>query len=116
MLGDEFISVAVAFNIIGTSSYVLDTLRGRNKPNRITWLLCAPGPLVAFAAEVKGGAGFQALMTLTAGIGPLAVFIASFVNSSAYWKLTRFDITCGLLSIIALAAWLTSSSPSVGVV
>jgi hypothetical protein len=33
------------------------------------------------------------------------VLIASFISHKSVWQLTRFDIVCGALSLIGLAAW-----------
>jgi len=62
-------------------------------------------PIIAFAAEIKQGVGLQSLMTLSVGIFPLAIFFASYLNRKAYWKLNRFDLTCGALSLIGLVLW-----------
>jgi hypothetical protein len=44
-------------------------------------------------------------MTFMVGFGPLLIFLASFVNKKSYWKLTRFDLLCGALSLLALVLW-----------
>lgn len=35
----------------------------------------------------------------------MLVFAASFVNKKAEWKLTKFDVLCGALSILGLILW-----------
>jgi len=32
--------------------------------------------------------------------------IASFFNPKSYWKLTKFDLTCGAISLLAIIAWI----------
>jgi hypothetical protein len=39
------------------------------------------------------------------GFLPLLIFLSSFVNKKAYWKLGRLDIICGILSVIGLILW-----------
>lgn len=39
------------------------------------------------------------------GFSPLLIFLASFVNKKAEWKLGSFDFICGTLSLIGLALW-----------
>jgi hypothetical protein len=63
------------------------------------------GSFDRFRSPTRGGVGIQSLMTLSVGLCPLLIFLASFVNKQAEWKLTRFDITCGALSLLGLAAW-----------
>jgi hypothetical protein len=110
-----FILVAVAFNVVGCAAYVNDTLRGRSYPNRVTWFLWSLAPLIAFAAEVQQGVGWTSLMTFMVGFGPLMVLIASFVSRHAYVKITRFDLACGSLSIIAIVAWRITGEGNVAI-
>jgi hypothetical protein len=44
-------------------------------------------------------------MTFMVGFGPAMVLIASFINRKSVWKITRLDVICGVLSILALVAW-----------
>lgn len=44
-------------------------------------------------------------MTFIVGFNPLLIFIASFVNKKAEWKLGSFDFICGALSLIGLLLW-----------
>jgi hypothetical protein len=111
----QFVLVGAGFNVIGLASYVVDTLRGRNRPNRVTWLLWGVAPLIAFAAEVQQGVGLQALMTFMVGFGPLVVLGASFVGRHAYARITRFDLACGLLSVIAIGAWQVTGKGNVAI-
>jgi hypothetical protein len=50
-----------------------------------------------------------------AGFLPLIVFITSFVNPQSYWKLTVFDIACGVCSLLALAIWGFADSPRLAI-
>src|SRR5258708_8853505 len=46
----------------------------------------------------------------------LTIFIASYFNKRAEWKLTRFDLTCGALSLIGLVLWYITKSGNVAIV
>lgn len=105
MLNQNFVIVAIVIDIIGTISYVIDTARGKIKPNRVTFFMWSIAPLIAFAAQITQRVGIQSLMTLAVGVLPLTVFIASFLNKKAYWKLTTFDLACGGLSLLGLFFW-----------
>mgnify|MGYP003328769751 CR=1 FL=1 len=105
MLDPKFVLIGAAINLIGSSKYVIDTLRNKTKPNRVTWTLWALAPLIAFAAQIQQGVGLRALMTFMVGFGPLMVLTASFVNRKATWKLTTFDYACGALSLAGLGLW-----------
>lgn len=69
----------------------------------------ALAPMIAFSAEISQGVGLQSLMTFMVGFGPLLVFLASFVNKNAYWKISRLDLACGSLSILGLVLWKITS-------
>ncbi len=105
MLNEKFVLVGAALNLIGSSSYVIQTLKGKTRPNRVTWFLWALAPLIAFSAELGQGVGLRSIMTFMVGFGPAMVLIASFINRKAVWKITRLDIVCGVLSLLALVAW-----------
>lgn len=105
MIDERFIVLGVIIGSFGIVSYLVDTIRGKVKPNRVTWLLWALAPLIAFVAEIKQGVGIHSAMTFMVGFGPLLIFFASFVNKKAYWKLTKLDYTCGAFSILGLVLW-----------
>jgi hypothetical protein len=105
MLNANFVILAAGFNVIGCASYIIEIIKGRAKPNRVSWLLWGLAPLIAFSAQITEGVGISSLMTFMVGFLPLTVFLASFINRKAYWQITRLDIACGLLSLAALALW-----------
>lgn len=69
--------------------YIRETLRGENKPNKVTWLMWAISPLIGSVAAVVDGVGLAVLPVFLSGFGPLLVFVASFMNKKAYWKLGK---------------------------
>lgn len=105
MLNENFVILGAFINLLGGISYIKDTLQGKVQPNRVSWGLWAVAVLVAFSAEVSQGVGIQSLATFMVGFIPLLIFLASFINKKAYWKIGRFDILCGTLSIIGLVLW-----------
>jgi hypothetical protein len=109
MISDRFVFLAISFNVIGSSDYFIKTARGLVKPNRVTWLLWAFVPLIAFSGQVSSGVGIQSLQTLAAGLLPLTIFCASFLNAYAYWRLSPFDYGCGLASLVAIVVWVLTA-------
>ncbi|HEX5447989.1 MAG TPA: hypothetical protein VFW90_02195 [Candidatus Saccharimonadales bacterium] len=105
MISDKFVILGALINLAGTLAYVVHTLQGRTKPNRISWFMWTLAPFVAFAAELGEGVGLQALVTFMAGFNPFLILLASFVNRKSVWKLTRFDFLCGALSLLGLLLW-----------
>lgn len=105
MLHPWFVFLAAVINIAGTVAYIITTLKGRTRPNRVTWFIWGLAPLITFSAQLSKGVGLEALLTFTAFAGPLAVFAASFVNKNAYWKISRLDWWCGGIALLAIALW-----------
>jgi len=108
MLNQNFVIIGALIGAVGSVAYLVDTVRGKVKPNRVSFLLWSIAPLIAFAAQIDQGVGLESLMTFSTGFLPLTTFIASFVNKKAEWKITKFDIGCGVLSILGLILWLVT--------
>ncbi len=115
MINVHFVYLGAALGSIGSLIYVRDTLRGTTQPNRVTWLLWAFAPLLAFAVEIHAGVGLRALTTFVIGFMPLLVFIASFHNAAAVWKIRRVDYVCGAMSLAGTAAWLATRNGVVAI-
>ncbi len=115
MLHSYFIIVGALIGAMGSVAYLIDTVKGKVKPNRVSFLLWSIAPLIAFFAQIKQGVGLEALMTFSSGFLPLTVFIASFVNKQAEWKLTRFDLLCGILSLVGLVLWMITKVGNVAI-
>ncbi len=116
MIDPNFVYLAILLNFIGGSSYVVQTIRGKAKPNRVTWFLWGVIPLIAFFAERGEGVGIQSLMTFMVGFIPIMVFIASFFNKNSQWKLTQLDFLCGALSIIGVILWIITKDANIAII
>lgn len=110
MINVHFVYLGAAIGALGGLAYVRDTLRGTTQPNRITWLLWAFAPLLASAVEFHSGVGLRTLTTFMTGFMPLLVFVASFHNTAAVWKIRRLDYACGAMSLAGTAAWLLTQN------
>ena len=110
MINEKFILLGVLLNILGSGSYALSTIKGKTQPNRVTWFLWAFAPLIAFSAQLGEGVGWESILTFMAGFGPLLVFTSSFVNRKSYWRISKLDIFCGVISVFALILWWLSGS------
>ena len=105
MIDERFIFFGLMLNFIGTASYLIDTITGKVKPNKVSWFLWALAPMIAFAAEIKQGVGLAAWMTFAVGFSPLLIFLASFINRKSFWKMQQIDLICGALSILGIFLW-----------
>ena len=116
MIDQRFVLLGAAIGFAGGLSYFADTLRGRVRPNRVSWFLWSLAPLIAFAAEVRERVGLPALMTLVVGVNPLLILAASFLSAGAAWKITRFDLACGFLSVAGLGLWYVTRQGDLAIV
>jgi len=115
MLNSNFVIIGTLISAAGSVAYLIDTIRGRVKPNRVSFLLWAIAPFIAFFAQIKQGVGSESLMTFSTGFLPLVIFVATFVNKEAEWRLTKFDVTCGLLSMAGLILWMITKVGNVAI-
>jgi hypothetical protein len=115
MLSSNFIIVGTLIGAVGSIAYLIDTVKGKVKPNRVSFLLWSIAPFIAFVAQIKQGVGLESLMTFSTGFLPLIIFVASFVNKKAEWKLSNFDLLCGFMSIVGLVLWLITKVGNVAI-
>jgi hypothetical protein len=108
--------LGVIAQTIGCSAYVINTVRGKTKPNRVSWLIWAMAPLIATVAELVQGTTWAALPVFMSGFVPLVIFVVSLFNKKAYWKLGRLDYICGATAIIAIILWLITDEPNIAII
>ena len=105
MINPNFVILGAFIQFLGALSYLIDTLKGKTKPNKASWFIWTLAPLTAFAAEVSKGVGIQSLMTFMVGFNPLLILIASFFNKKADWKLGKLDYICTALALAGIFLW-----------
>lgn len=105
MVNPQFVIFGAFLVLLGSVDYLVSTLRGKTRPNKVTWLLWALAPLTAFYAEIKQGVGLQSLATFIVGFVPLIILIGSFFNKKARWKIGKLDISCGILAFLGIILW-----------
>lgn len=116
MINENFVILGLMIGALGGIKYLIETIQGKIQPNKVSFLLWALAPLIAFAAEIKQGVGIQALLTFSVGFGPLLIFFASFINKKADWKLGPFDFICGALSLIGLFLWYITKNGNIAII
>ncbi len=115
MLHQNFIIIGTVIGTIGSIAYLIDTVKGKVRPNRVSFLLWSIVPFIAFAAQLDQGIGLESMMTFSTGFLPLLVFIATFFNKRSVWEITTFDLVCGALSVLGLILWLVTSVGNIAI-
>jgi hypothetical protein len=116
MIDPHFVILGAVISLLGGLSYLLATLRGTVQPNRVTWFMWSLAPFVAYVAEVRQGVGLRSLMTFMAGFNPLLIFAATFISRKSAWRITRFDLCCGGLSMAGLCLWYLTGAGNIAIV
>ncbi|MFT5111648.1 MAG: hypothetical protein ACI8P9_000968 [Parasphingorhabdus sp.] len=121
MLNLPFAHLLVILSVIvmlaGALPYFLDTLSGKTRPNLVTWFMWMLAPAVSAGAALASDADVWATTrVIVGGFVPLMVLAAAFVSKHGHWQLTRFDLGCGALSLLALIFWGVVDSPLMAIV
>lgn len=106
----KYIGIASALLfLIGDIPYVLDTLKGKTKPHRVTWGIAALLNTIGFANQFAYGAT-NSLWLFGAGVFmTVVIFIASFRNGAG--GRSKTDIYCLSVALIGVILWIFFKSP-----
>ncbi|HSA83290.1 MAG TPA: hypothetical protein VLF20_00205 [Patescibacteria group bacterium] len=116
MIDEKFILISTLLFLLGGLEYLINTIKGKTKPNKVTWFLWTLAPLTAFFGQISQGVGLASLVAFSTGFMPLLIFIASFLNKQSEWKITRFDMICGALSITGLLLWMMTQVGNIAII
>jgi len=111
MLASGFIAVAVLLRLMGDGGYLISTVRGKAKPNIVSWSLWGLTALIAFAAQLCQGGGLEILVTLAIAAGPLAVTAAAVLKGAHSLRLTRLDVWCLALALAGIILLVRTDDP-----
>lgn len=113
MLSIALVSVAIVLRLYAGADYLVATVRGRVRPNPVTWLFWGASPLIAFAAQIQHGLTVSSFTTLALGVGPLLIFAVTVLKGRKQrWNIGIFDVICGACAAIGLALWQMTSDPT----
>lgn len=101
--------LAVLMTIWAHIPYLLQTLRGTNKPHVFTWVIWTLLTGIAFAAQLTGQAGAGAWATGVTCVICLIITIAAIKHGEK--DITRSDWAMFLLGLAAIPLWLATSDP-----
>ncbi|HSA58639.1 MAG TPA: hypothetical protein VLJ37_03035 [bacterium] len=101
--------IAGALSFLAFVPYVLSTLRGRNRPNRATWIIWSAVGVSLLASYAAAGARETVWVAAANLLAFLAVLALSFKYGEGGW--TFFDGACLLGAAFGLALWWWFDSP-----
>ncbi len=88
---------------------------GHAKPNLVSWFIWMLAPFLGVYFQLKAGAGFSVFPVFASGFCPLLVIIYSLILRNGYWKITLFDLICGILSLLALVLYVFTHSLEISI-
>lgn len=112
MLPEYFAIVGALIASCGGLHYLYSTIRGRVKPNRVTWFFWGAFPMIAFSAQQVQGVGLIGYATFVGGFTPALVFFASLFNSKAYWRIEKQDYFFASIAFLGLVLWQVTDNPN----
>lgn len=115
MLSEQFIWFGGMVVLVAGLGYIVATVRGQARPNRVSWGLWSATSWLAFLGQLDEGVGAAAVLTFAAALTPSLIFLGSFVGG-ADWRFSRLDVTCLLLALATLVAWQITASGLVAIV
>lgn len=100
--------------ILALVPYILDVIRGKTKPNIVSWFTWTLLTSIATAAAFAAGEWQAAILMLANAIGTSTIVLLGLRKGTA--KLSRFDIFCQAGALLSLALWLILDSPLIAIV
>jgi hypothetical protein len=97
--------LSVVFFLLASPPYIIDTLKGKTKPERATWFVFSVLGIIAFISQAKLGATWSLVFSGMDTVGSLIVFSLSINYGVGGWTvLDRIALSvaaCG----VAVALW-----------
>ncbi len=101
--------------MVGSLAYVRDIVRGKVRPNIVTWVLWALAPMVAFSAQIVEGAGLRSVHTFSTGFGPLLIVVTALLYKHSLFKIKKRDYFFGALSLVGIILWKITGEGSIAI-
>lgn len=109
-----FLALSVVLALVSIVPYVWGIVRGRVRPNVVTWSTWTLLTGIATAAEIAAGEHVSAIFTAAATLGTGAIVLLAVWRG--YVRFTRFDIACQVAAVVGIVLWQLFDSPAIGVV
>ena len=115
MLPQIFAIIGAFIASLGGFYYLYETIIGKSKPNRITWLLWGIFPMITFIAQKSQGVQDISWVTFVSGFTPLLVFGASYMNKKSYWKSQRQDYYLMIGALLGIILWAITKNANIAI-
>jgi hypothetical protein len=115
MIPEYFAVVGAVIASLGGLYYLYETIVGKSKPNRITWLLWGLFPMIIFVAQRSQGVKGLSWVSFVAGFTPFLILLASFINKKAYWKTEVRDYLLMVAAFVGIVLWFLTNNANIAI-
>jgi hypothetical protein len=106
--------IAGFLGLVANVPYIIDTLRGKTKPHRISWAVFLLMNLVNLANQVASGASSSLWVIVGFSISQFVIVILAAKRGVG--GLAKLDILCLAGAILGIVLWLYFKTPMVSIV
>lgn len=110
---DTLLLISLVITIVSVAPYIRDILRGKTKPNIVSWITWSLLTGLATAALISAGEYRTAVFTGAAMLATATVVMLGL--RYGYVKYTRFDVICQFAAVIGLILWQLFDTPLIAV-
>lgn len=93
--------ITVLLFLIAAPPYIIDTIRGKTRPERATWLIWTILSVIALVSQIKLGATWSLIITAVDVFGSAIVFVLALWFGVGGWtKLDRLVLAIATLGVL----------------
>jgi hypothetical protein len=112
---EVFLIIATVLTVVCVIPYLIDILKGKSKPNLVSWVTWTLLTLIATAAAFSSGEFVAAIFTGAAALETGLVVVFGLLKHS-YVKYSSFDVICQISAIVGIILWQVFDSPEIAVI
>jgi len=106
---------SVAIRLGGGGRYAWGVLKGKARPNPVTWFLWGVTPIITLFASLPQGFNGQSIVLLALGASPLVTCYLAVRRQGIRCYLTPLTIGCAAVAVFGIILWQTLSRPELAV-
>lgn len=102
-------------NAIGIIPYIYAVVKGKARPNRVTWIIFTFAAWTILIASYMSGVKSTGFWLIAAASNSTIILILSFTKGRGVWEKDALDIGCLTLGLLGIVLWQITKNPSVSV-
>jgi hypothetical protein len=110
---DALAILAGIIAISATAPYIVNTIRGKTRPNIVTWFTWASLSAITAVAAFSGHAYQTAIFAGALAACDYVIVIVGLRHGLK--KYTKFDVICQILALVGIVLWRLTGVPAVAV-